>query len=66
MKVIDITRNFERDEIKTVICKSDGDVHYCNPLSVNGTCIVRNYICSLAVAVIVQKNGYTQYLAIEH
>ena len=66
MKTIDIMTNYKRDDVKVVICKSDGLTHYCNPLAIDGTCIVRNYLCPLAVAVIVEKDGFKQYLAIEH
>ncbi len=66
MKGIELVLAYERDEIKTVICKSDGEIKYCNALSVNGTCIVRDCLCKLAIAAIVEQNRYTQYLAIEH
>ena len=67
MKVIDIILTFKRDEIKTVICKSDGEIKYCNALGVDGTCAVRDCTCPLAVAVIAKQTGIiTQYLAIEH
>ena len=67
MKCFDIILNFKRNEIQTVICKSDGEIKYCNALSVNGTCAVRDCTCPLAVAVIAkQKDSITQYLAIEH
>ena len=66
MKIFEFIGTYKRDNIKTVICKSDGLVKYCNALSVNGACIVKDCICSLAVAAIVEKDGFTQYLAIEH
>lgn len=66
MTVHDIIGEFKRDDIKCVICKSDGLIKYCNALSVNGSCIVKNYICEQSVAVIVEKDRFTQYLAVEH
>ena len=67
MKDLDIVLGFKRDEIKTVICKSDGNIKYCNALSADGTCIVKDCLCSLAVAAIVKaKNCPMQYLAIRH
>ena len=66
MKDIQLALTYKRDEIKTVICKSDGEIKYCNALCVNGICMVRDCFCKLAVATIVEQSGYTQYLAIEH
>lgn len=66
MTLHNIQCSYKPDEIKTVICKSDGEIKYCNALAVNGTCCVKNCICNLAVAVIVEKDGFTQYLAVEH
>lgn len=66
MKCFDIIGTYKRNNIKCVICKSDGLIKYCNSLSVNGTCITKNYICEQTVAVIVEKDGFTQYLAVEH
>lgn len=66
MKDIQLVLAYKRDEIKTVICKSDGEIKYCNALSVNGTCNMRDCFCELAVAAIVEQNRYTQYLALEH
>lgn len=47
-----------------VICKSDGDVGYCNALAVNGLCKCDDCICRNAVAVIATKNGCTRYYAL--
>lgn len=66
MTTWNILKNYNRNEIKAVVCKSDGDVKYCNALSVNGTCHIRDCACELATAVIVEKNNFTQYLAVEH
>ena len=66
MRVLDFLREYGCHDIKCVICKSDGLVKYCNALSVNGSCITKNYICKQAVTAIVEKDGFTQYLAIEH
>lgn len=67
MKVLDIILTYKQDNIETVICKSDGEIKYCNALSVNGTCCVKDCTCPLAVAVIVKLNyGIRQYLAVEH
>lgn len=49
-----------------VICKSDGEIAYCNALAVNGLCKCDDRLCENVVAVIVtDKNGYTRYLALE-
>lgn len=53
------------DEIK-VICKSDGEIAYCNALCVNGLCKCDDCYCENAVAVIAVKDGYTKYLALEN
>lgn len=66
MKLIDIIDNYKLEDIKTVICKADGLIHTCNPLAVDGTCVIKDCLCKSAVAVIVEQNGFTQYLAIEH
>lgn len=44
----------------TVICKSDGDIAYCNALAVNGTCKCDDCYCKQAVAVIVEKDCQIQ------
>ena len=67
LKDIKVILTYKREEVETVICKSDGEIKYCNALGVDGTCAVRDCACSLAVAVIVKhKNSVRQYLAIEH
>lgn len=66
MKSVDIMLNYKRDNIKTVVCVSDGLIARCNALAVDGSCVVKNCLCACSVAVIVEQNGFTQYLAIEH
>ena len=66
MTVCKITQNFKRDNVKCVICKSDGLIKYCNSLSIDGTCVSKNYICGQAVAIIAEKDRFTHYLAVEH
>lgn len=66
MRISDFIDNYKSQDVKCVICKADGLVGYCNSLSVHGNCISKNYICSCAIAAIVEKDRFTQYLAIEH
>lgn len=66
MKIFEFLNNYKSNDVKCVICEADGIEKCCNSLSVHGTCISKNYICSCAIAAIVEKDKFTQYLAIKH
>lgn len=63
MKRLDFNKK-DYDEVK-VICRSDGEIAYCNALAVNGLCKCDDCSCHNAVAVIATKNGYTKYIVLE-
>lgn len=52
------------EDVKT-ICKHDGEIAYCNALSVNGLCKCNECLCDYAIAIIATKNGYTKHIVFE-
>lgn len=67
MKTADFIKQYRKEDVETVICKSDGDVAYCNALWGDGTCTCKDYLCKNAIVVITKKeNERRRYLTLEH